>query len=238
MTTPERLGNFIGGDWVEPRGATQPIENPATGATLGEVPLSTAADVDRAVAAAKAAFPGWAATPVDKRVAPLFKLAAILRERREPLTRILVEENGKSLPDGRAEIDRTLENLETACGMPVMAQGEILVGAAPGIDGQVLRLPIGVFAMIAPFNFPAMVPFWFLPYAVAAGNTFVVKPSELVPRTMRTLVDWLADCGLPPGVINLVNGDRVVSESIASPPPRPGCWSATRSIPWSPTNRC
>jgi len=218
MTSPERIGNYIGGAWVEPRGASLAIENPSTGATLGEVPLSTAADVDRAVAAAKAAYPGWAATPVDKRVAPLFRLAALMRERREALTRTLVEENGKSLPDGRAEIDRTLENLETACGMPIMAQGEILVGAAPGIDGQVLRLPIGVFAMIAPFNFPAMVPFWFLPYAVAAGNTFVVKPSELVPRTMRTIMGWLAECGLPPGVVNLVNGDRVVSEAIVAHP--------------------
>ncbi|HUD70468.1 MAG TPA: aldehyde dehydrogenase family protein, partial [Dongiaceae bacterium] len=218
MTSPERIGNYIGGAWVEPRGASLAIENPSTGATLGEVPLSTAADVDRAVAAAKAAYPGWAATPVDKRVAPLFRLAALMRERREALTRTLVEENGKSLPDGRAEIDRTLENLETACGMPIMAQGEILVGAAPGIDGQVLRLPIGVFAMIAPFNFPAMVPFWFLPYAVAAGNTFVVKPSELVPRTMRTIMGWLAECGLPPGVVNLVNGDRAVSAALIAHP--------------------
>ena len=132
MTTPDRLGNFIGGDWVEPRGRTLPIENPSTGSVLGEVPLSTASDVDRAVAAAKAAYPGWAATPVDRRVAPLFRLAAILRERREPLTRILVEENGKSLPDGRAEIDRTLENLETACGMPVMAQGRSWSAPRPG----------------------------------------------------------------------------------------------------------
>ena len=213
-----RLGNFIGGGWIEPHGATLPIENPATGAILGEVGLSTAADVDRAVAAAKAAFPAWSATPVDKRVAPLFRLAALLRDRREALTRILVEENGKSLPDGRAEIDRTLENLETACGMPVLAQGDLLVGAAPGIDGQVLRLPIGVFAMIAPFNFPAMVPFWFLPYAIATGNTFVVKPSELVPCTLQLLAESLERCGVPPGVFNLVNGERAVAEALVAHP--------------------
>jgi malonate-semialdehyde dehydrogenase (acetylating)/methylmalonate-semialdehyde dehydrogenase len=189
MTAPTRLRNHIDGAWSAPRGdAWLDVENPATGSVIASLPLSGAADVDAAVGAARAAFPAWSATPADRRVAPLFRLAALIRERREALVRTLVEENGKSLPDGRAEIDRTLENIETACGMPIMQQGDVLVGAAPGIDATVLRLPIGVFAAIAPFNFPAMVPFWFLPYAIATGNTFVVKPSELAPITMQTLV--------------------------------------------------
>jgi malonate-semialdehyde dehydrogenase (acetylating)/methylmalonate-semialdehyde dehydrogenase len=214
-----RLRNYIGGTWAEPAGASWlPVENPATGATLAEVPLSGAADVAAAVAAARAAFPSWSATPADRRVAPLFRLAAMIREHRETLVRTLCEENGKSLPDGRAEIDRTLENVETACGMPILQQGETLIGAAPGVDGEVLRLPIGVFGMIAPFNFPAMVPFWFLPYAVATGNTFVVKPSELVPRTLQALCGWLAECGLPKGVVNLVNGDIKVAEALVAHP--------------------
>ncbi|HYV86425.1 MAG TPA: CoA-acylating methylmalonate-semialdehyde dehydrogenase [Patescibacteria group bacterium] len=218
MAVP-RLRNYIGGSWVEPAGsAWLEVENPATGATIAEVTLSGAADVAAAVAAARAAFPSWSATPADRRVAPLFRLASMIREHRETLVRTLVEENGKSLPDGRAEIDRTLENVETACGMPVMQQGETLLGVAPGIDGEVMRVPIGVFAMIAPFNFPAMVPFWFLPYAVATGNTFVVKPSELVPRTLQTLVGWLAECGLPKGVVNLVNGDIQVAEALVAHP--------------------
>jgi len=213
------LRNYIDGAWSEPAGnAWLEVENPATGGVIARMPLSGTGDVDAAVRAARAAFPGWAATPADRRVAPLFRLAGLIRERRETLVRTLVEENGKSLPDARAEIDRTLENVETACGMPIMQQGDKLVGAAPGIDAEVLRLPIGVFAMIAPFNFPAMVPFWFLPYAVATGNTFVVKPSELAPITMQMLCAWLEECGLPKGIVNLVNGDRVVAEAIVAHP--------------------
>jgi malonate-semialdehyde dehydrogenase (acetylating)/methylmalonate-semialdehyde dehydrogenase len=213
------LRNYIDGAWTDPAGgAWLDVENPATGSVIARMPLSGAADVDAAVRAARAAFPAWAATPADRRVAPLFRLAALIRDRRETLVRTLVEENGKSLPDARAEVDRTLENVETACGMPIMQQGDKLVGAAPGIDAEVLRLPIGVFGMIAPFNFPAMVPFWFLPYAVATGNTFVVKPSELAPITMQTLCGWLEECGLPKGVVNLVNGDRAVAEAIVAHP--------------------
>lgn len=219
MTTPRLLRNFIDGAWSEPAGGSWlDVENPATGGVIARVPLSGGAEVDAAVRAAAAAFPAWSTAPADKRVAPLFRLAAMARDRREELVRILVEECGKSLPDGRAEIDRTLENIETACGMPMLQQGDKLVGAAPGIDAEVLRLPIGVFGMIAPFNFPAMVPFWFLPYAVATGNTFVVKPSELVPNTMQTLCAWLEQCGLPKGVVNLVNGDRAVAEALVAHP--------------------
>ncbi len=211
------LRNYVDGAWNEPAGRDGlDVENPSTGGTIARVPLSSAADLDAAVAAARAAFPAWSMTPVDKRVAPLFKLAALIRDNRETLARQITEENGKSLPDARAEVDRTLENVETACGMPILQQGDKLIGAAPGIDGEVVRLPIGVFAMIAPFNFPAMVPFWFIPYAVATGNTFVVKPSELVPCTMQILTEYIDRCGFPKGVFNLVNGDRRVAEAIVA----------------------
>jgi len=214
-----RLRNFIDGAWREPRdGGWLVVENPATGEIMARVPRSTRAEAEAAIAAARAAFPAWSATPVDKRVAPLFKLAGLIRDEREALARSIVEENGKSLPDARAEVDRTLENVEVACGMPVMQQGDTLIGAAAGIDGQVLRLPIGVFAMIAPFNFPAMVPFWFIPYALASGNTFIAKPSEQVPCTMQRLTGLIERCDFPNGVFNLVNGDRTAAEVFTQHP--------------------
>jgi malonate-semialdehyde dehydrogenase (acetylating) / methylmalonate-semialdehyde dehydrogenase len=225
------LRNYVDGRFIDPeRSDRLDVENPSTGEVIARVPLSAASDLDTAVAAAQAAFPAWAATPADKRVAPLFKLATLIRDNRETIARLITEENGKSLPDARAEVDRTLENVETACGMPVLQQGDKLVGAAPGIDGEVLRLPIGVFAMIAPFNFPAMVPFWFAPYAIATGNTFVVKPSELVPCTMQLLTDYLDRCGLPKGVFNLINGDRTVAEGIVAHPAIAGVSVVGRTV--------
>ncbi len=215
----QNLRNYVGGGWREPAGGDWlDVENPSTGETIARVPLSPAAEAGAAIAAAKAAYPSWAATPADKRVAPLFRLAEMIRADRETLSRLIAQENGKSLPDARAEVDRTLENVETACGMPVLQQGDVLVGAAPGIDGEVLRLPIGVFAVIAPFNFPAMVPFWFIPYALATGNTVVVKPSEIVPCTMQRLAEFIDRCGLPGGVFNLVNGDAQVAEAFLASP--------------------
>jgi malonate-semialdehyde dehydrogenase (acetylating)/methylmalonate-semialdehyde dehydrogenase len=215
----QHLRNYVNGEWYEPRDCGWlDVENPSTGAVIARTPLSGAADVAAAVAAAKQAFPAWSRTPADRRVEPLFRLAALVRDNRETLARSIVEENGKSLPDARAEIDRTLENVETACGMPVLQQGDKLIGAAPGIDGEVLRLPVGVFAVVPPFNFPAMVPFWFIPYAVATGNTVVVKPSELVPCTMRFLAEYAERSGLPKGVLNLVNGDKGVVRALLDHP--------------------
>jgi len=209
-----KLRNYVRGEWYEPRGARWlDVENPSTGEIIAQVPLSSAEDTNAAIAAARTAFPGWASTPVDKRVAPLFKLAGMIRDNREILARSITEENGKSLADARAEVDRTLENVETSCGMPVLQQGDKLIGAAPGIDGEVIRLPMGVFAMIAPFNFPGMVPFWFIPYALATGNTYVVKPSKQVPCTMQILAEYIDACGFPKGVFNLINGDRAVAEA-------------------------
>ncbi|MFQ5877596.1 MAG: CoA-acylating methylmalonate-semialdehyde dehydrogenase [Acidobacteriota bacterium] len=218
MSAP-RLRNYVNGEWYEPRERDWlEVENPSTGEVIARVPMSDREDVGAAVAAARAAFPGWAATPVDRRVAPLFKLRGLVRENHERISRSITEEMGKSLPDARAETDRILENIETACGMPVLQQGDKLVGAAPGIDGEVLRLPLGVFAMISPFNFPGMVPFWFLPYAIATGNTFIVKPSKQVPCTMQLLTRYIEDAGIPKGVFNLVCGDRRVAEAFMEDP--------------------
>ncbi|MFP6744625.1 MAG: CoA-acylating methylmalonate-semialdehyde dehydrogenase [Alphaproteobacteria bacterium] len=215
----KKARNYVNGEWVEPRGCEWlDIENPSTGEIIGEVPLSSTEQTNEAIDAAHAAFPAWAATPVDKRVAPLFILAGLIRDNHEKICRVLSEEMGKSLPDARAEMDRTLENVEVACGMPIIQQGDKLIGAAPGVDGEVIRLPLGVFTMIAPFNFPGMVPFWFLPYAIASGNTFVLKPSKQVPLTMQLITEYIDQCGLPDGVFNMVCGDRVVADAFMEHP--------------------
>jgi len=218
MSTPI-LKNYVNGAFVDAgcRGLLD-VENPSTGAVIAQVPLSTPEEVDRVVRTASAAFPGWAATPVARRVKPLFELAERMRRDEEGLCRVLVEEMGKSLPDARAEMKRAIENLEVACGMPMLQQGERLVGCSFEMDGEVLRLPVGVFGMIAPYNFPAMVPFWFLPYAIATGNTFVVKASEQVPNTMQRIFEHLDAVGLPPGVVSLVHGDRVAAEALVEHP--------------------
>jgi len=165
--------------------------------------------VNRAVESVAEAFKTWSRTPVARWVELFYKLDSLLRENEEKIARTLVEEMGKSLPDARAEMKRIFENIEVACGMPVLQQGDKLIGASYDIDGEVIRLPIGVFAMIAPFNFPAMVPFWFLPYAIATGNTYVVKASEQVPLTMQLITEFIDQAGLPEGVFILVNGDKV-----------------------------
>jgi len=134
------------------------------------------------------------------------------------VARVLVEEMGKSIPDAIAEMKRIYENVESACGMPILQQGDKLIGASFDMDGEVIKLPMGVFSMIAPFNFPAMVPFWFLPYAIATGNTFVIKASKQVPLTMQLITEYIDKCGLPPGVFNLVNGDRVIAEAFMDSP--------------------
>lgn len=215
----ELLKNYVNGKWAAPENeGVLDVENPSTGEIIAQVPLSTAAATEQAVAAARAAFPAWSATPVSRRCEPVFRLAAAIRENEEKLSRVIAEEMGKSLPDARAEIKRTLENTEVACGMPILQQGDKVIGCAPGIDGEVLRLPVGVFGLIAPFNFPAMVPFWFVPYALATGNTFVAKPSEQVPGTMRMLTELIERSGFPAGVFNLVNGGPTVAEALMDSP--------------------
>jgi len=213
------IKNYVNGEWIEPENnGYLEIENPSTGQVIGQVPLSTAAEAHRAIEAAAEAFKSWGQTPVARRVSPLYKLAALLRANEEEIARTIVEEMGKSLPDARAEMKRVFENIEVACSSPVLQQGDKLTGVSYDIDGEVIRLPLGVFAMIAPFNFPGLVPFCFLPYAIATGNTYVLKPSEQVPFTLQLITKYIDQIGLPKGVFNLVNGDKVVSEAFIENP--------------------
>ncbi len=213
------LKNYIAGRWtdVESSGLLD-VENPSTTETIAQVPLSVPAEIDRAVAAAVAAFPAWSNTPVARRCELMFRFAELLRRNAEELTRLVTEENGKSLPDSRAEVKRAIENTEVACGMPMLQQGDKLIGAAAEIDGEVLRLPLGVFGMIAPFNFPMMVPFWFFPYALASGNTYVVKPSEQAPLSMQRVAQLIDEAGFPQGVFNVVHGDKAAAKRLLESP--------------------
>jgi malonate-semialdehyde dehydrogenase (acetylating)/methylmalonate-semialdehyde dehydrogenase len=213
------LSNYIGGAWVASRGTTQlDVRNPATDELMAKVPLSTPADVDDAVAAAKAAFPKWAATPPVQRARLLFKLKELLDQNREEIARICTSEHGKTLAESRNDFSRGIENVEHACGMPTLMMGQSLPDVASGIDCDVVRQPLGVFTAITPFNFPPMVPLWFLPYAVGTGNTFVLKPSEQVPLTQQAIFALIEKAGFPPGVVNLVNGAKDVVDSFCSHP--------------------
>ncbi|MDD5483556.1 MAG: CoA-acylating methylmalonate-semialdehyde dehydrogenase [Kiritimatiellae bacterium] len=214
-----KIKNYINGQWREAENTDYlDVDNPSTGEVIARVPLSTAAETNRAIEAAHAAFAGWRRTPVARRVLCLYELLHILRGREEEISRTLAREMGKSLPDARAEMKRVFENIETACGMPVLQQGDRLIGASFDIDGEVIRLPLGVFGVIAPFNFPAMVPFWFIPYAIATGNTCVLKTSKQVPCTMQLIAGRMDQTGLPPGVFNLVNGDKTVANALIDSP--------------------
>lgn len=215
----EKAKNYVGGKWILPEHCEWlDVHNPSTGEVVGQVPISSRSDVDMAAARASEAFREWKNLPVSRRVQSLYRLAAMLRENEEEISRTLTLEMGKSLPDARAEMKRAIENCEAACGMPMLQQGRNLVGASSEIDGEVLMLPVGVFAAITPFNFPAMVPFWFFPYALATGNTFILKPSERVPFTMQVVTRLIDKAGFPPGVFNLVNGDRGAAEAILENP--------------------
>jgi malonate-semialdehyde dehydrogenase (acetylating)/methylmalonate-semialdehyde dehydrogenase len=205
------LENYINGSWVKSSGTTLlDVKNPATGELLAKVPLSTSEDVDAAVHAAQAAFPAWSATPPVQRARFLFKLKALFDEHKEEVAAICTREHGKTLSESRNDFGRGIENVEHAAGIPALMMGEGLSDVATGIDSLTLRQPLGVFAAVTPFNFPPMVPLWFLPYAIATGNTFVLKPSEQVPLTQRRIFELIAQTGLPHGVVNLVNGGKDV----------------------------
>jgi malonate-semialdehyde dehydrogenase (acetylating)/methylmalonate-semialdehyde dehydrogenase len=211
--------NFVGGQWTAAdTDDFLEIRNPATGELLGNTPLSPAADVARAVDAAQAAFPGWRATPAAERARVLFRLKALLDENRDRLARSLTQEHGKILDDSRGEVQRGIENVEHACGIPTLMMGETLEDIARGIDCETIRQPLGVFAVITPYNFPVMIPLWFWPYAVACGNTVVIKPSEQDPLTHQMVVELAIGAGLPPGVLNVVHGGREAVSAILSHP--------------------
>ncbi len=205
----EPIRNYVAGRWTAPSGTgSLPVTNPTTGEPLARVPLSTGGDVDTAVAAATAAFPGWRRTPAVDRARVLFRLKHLLDEHKDALARSLVIEHGKNLDECRGELQRGIENVEHACGIPTLMMGDVLEDVAPGIDCEAIRQPLGVFAVVSPYNFPVMIPMWFWPYAVAAGNTVVLKPSEQDPLTHQRVVELAEQAGLPPGVLNVVHGDR------------------------------
>jgi malonate-semialdehyde dehydrogenase (acetylating)/methylmalonate-semialdehyde dehydrogenase len=213
------LRNFVDGRWVE-SGARERLDvhNPATGEVIARTPLSTAGDLEAAVAAARKAFPAWRDTPVVVRARAMFRFKQLLEEHFEELARTVTTEHGKTLDESRGSVRRGIECVEVACGAPSLGAGYSLENIAAGIDCNVFRQAVGVCAAIAPFNFPAMVPLWFLPFAVATGNTFIVKPSEQVPLSQKRIFELLAQCDLPPGVVNLVNGGREVVEAICDHP--------------------
>jgi malonate-semialdehyde dehydrogenase (acetylating)/methylmalonate-semialdehyde dehydrogenase len=219
MATTITLPNYINGEWCASN-ATEFLDviNPATTEVLAKVPLSTASEVNQATEVAAAAFVTWRRTPPTERVQYLFKLKNLLEENFEDLARTITQECGKTLAESKGEMRRAIENVEVACGIPMMMQGTNLEDIARGIDEMMIRQPLGVCAVIGPFNFPGMIPFWFMPYAIACGNTYIVKPSEKVPLTMQKIFQLLDKTGLPKGVINLVNGAKQAVDAILDHP--------------------
>ena len=211
--------NYINGAWVESKSSRkQPVLNPATGETLAEVPLSTAAEVDKAAQSAYDAFEEWRTTPPYTRARSMFKFKNLMEENFEELSRLVVKENGKTIDEARGEVRRSIENVELAAGIPQQMMGYNLEDVAQGIDESALRQPVGVCAAINPFNFPAMVPLWFLPVGVACGNTFIVKPSPLTPLSQELVFKMLAECDLPDGVVNMINGDEEAVNALLDHP--------------------
>lgn len=211
--------NYINGVWVASLGKeTVDVVNPADGSLLGQTPLGTAEDVNRAVAAAKEAFKSWRETPVIDRVQILFRLKTLLEEHFDELARLITMENGKTLAEAQGDIRRGIQMVEMACGMPALLKGQVSEDIASGIDCHAIKRPMGVFAAITPFNFPAMVPFWFWPFAVASGNTFILKPSERVPLTQVRVFELIEEAGLPKGVINMVQGGKDAVNAILEHP--------------------
>jgi len=218
-TAARTVQDFIGGRWVD-SAATEfgEVRNPVTDALLARVPLGGRRDVDAAVAAAVKAFPAWRATPPVNRVRPLFVLRNLFEKHFDELSTILTTEHGKTLDESRSSIRRAVDNIELACSIPTTMQGRSLEDIATGIDCYTYRQPLGVFAAITPFNFPAMVPMWFLPHAIACGNTFIVKPSERVPLSQVRIFELLQEAGIPEGVVNLVNGAKDATNAILDHP--------------------
>ena len=219
MTDAALLSNFIAGRWVGSAAAGHvDVTNPARGTIIAKTPLSPAQDVDAAVRAAAAAFPEWSETPPVVRARTMFAFKQLLEEQFEDIARLVTTEHGKTLDESRGSVRRAIECVEVACGAPSLMMGHGLENVSAGIDCVAMRQPIGVCAAITPFNFPAMVPLWFLPFAVVCGNTFVLKPSEQVPLSAQRMFELLGKCDLPPGVVNMVHGGREAVEAICDHP--------------------
>jgi malonate-semialdehyde dehydrogenase (acetylating)/methylmalonate-semialdehyde dehydrogenase len=213
------LMNYVASEWRTPEASEYlDVVNPATAEVMSRVPLSTAAEVNRAAEAAQAALPGWRRTPPGERIQYLFRLKDLLEANFEDIARTITMECGKTLDESRGEMRRAIENVEVACGIPLMMQGAISEDIASGIDELMIRQPVGVAAAICPFNFPGMIAFWFMPYAVACGNTYIVKPSERVPLTMQKVFALVEQAGFPKGVLNLVNGGKEAVDAILTHP--------------------
>ena len=215
----ETISFYVNGKW---EGAGNrpvlPVTNPATGAAIAQVAYASVADVDRTVQAAHAAYLKWLEVPVVERVQPFFRYKALLEKHANDLAAALTAENGKTVDDARMEVRRAIQMVEVACGMPSLMMGDSLNDVASGIDSHTIRQPIGVCAGITPFNFPAMVPMWMWPFAIACGNTFVLKPSEKVPMTPAMATTLLHQAGLPDGVFNLIHGDKIAVDALLHHP--------------------
>lgn len=216
MTT---LRNYISGN-LAASSATEssPVFNPSHGTVIAETPHSTAADVDAAVASAKEAYGTWSKTPVSKRTAIMFRYKELLEQHFDELAALVTKENGKTIPESQGDVRRGIEVVELASAIVHTAKGEVVANIANQIDGIATREPIGVCVGITPFNFPAMVPMWMFPVAIACGNTFVLKPSEKTPLTGLRLAELATEAGLPPGVLNVVNGAQEAVESLCQHP--------------------
>jgi len=213
------LKNYVGGQWIASASDENlEIHNPASATVIAQVPLSTDEEANQSVTAAKEAFQEWRETPPLVRARYMFRLKALMEEHFEHLAQIIVKEHGKIIDEARGEVRRAIENVEAAAGIPSLMMGYNAEDIAVGIDEECVVQPAGVFCCIAPFNFPSMVPFWFLPYAVACGNTYIVKPSELCPLSQNRLFELLDEVDFPAGVVNLVNGDRRVVDTLLTHP--------------------
>ncbi|HSV83960.1 MAG TPA: CoA-acylating methylmalonate-semialdehyde dehydrogenase [Ramlibacter sp.] len=220
MSASNHIGNFIAGRRTE-RGQdarTQQVTNPATGEVTGLVQISSAADIDDAVRAAEAAFPAWSNTPPIRRARVLFKFLELLNRNRDRLARAITAEHGKVFTDAQGEVTRGIEIVEFACGIPQLLKGDYTDQVSTGIDNWTMRQPLGVVAGVTPFNFPVMVPMWMFPVAIAAGNTFVLKPSPLDPTPSLLLAELLQEAGLPDGVFNVVQGDKAAVDALLDHP--------------------
>jgi malonate-semialdehyde dehydrogenase (acetylating)/methylmalonate-semialdehyde dehydrogenase len=216
---PAHYGHSVGGQPVAgTSGRTGPVFNPATGQIQATVAFASAEETRSAIRSAKAALPAWAATPPLQRARVLFRFKALLEAHADELAAIITREHGKVLADARGEVTRGSEVVEFACGIPHLLKGEFSDSVGSGIDSWSLRQPVGVCAGITPFNFPAMVPLWMFPVAIACGNTFVLKPSEKAPGCALRFAELLAEAGLPPGVFNVVNGDREAVDTLLADP--------------------
>ena len=216
---PDMLRNYLNGEWCRSQtGNCLPVHNPATAKQIISVPISSASEVDEAARHASAAFREWRSVPATERVQYLFRLKTLLDENIEELARILTEECGKTLAESLGELRRGIENVEVACGIPSLMQGYNNEDIARGIDEHWFRQPVGVVAAITPFNFPGMIPLWFLPYAIACGNCFILKPSEKVPMTSSKLFELLGQTGLPKGVAQLVHGEKETVNALLDHP--------------------